>query len=280
MIDRLSVKRRTSNFALLAVACLCSVLPVAAANAQNAPMSAAEIAKLVQNPLADAIMLPFANDTNLAHGPHRQTGNVLSIQPVVPVHVNDDWNLITRTTIPVIRQVRMSDTEGPRFGIGDAIPILALSPSHSGSLVWGVGPTFILPTATDPLLGARKWAAGPAIIALVMPDPWVFGLLISQYWSFAGSHRTNRVSRLAAQYFVTYNLPEGWFVGSTPIITADWPERGRNRWIVPFGADFGRAFVIGEQPVSAAIGAYYNAIRPDHVARWQLRANLTFLFSK
>jgi hypothetical protein len=275
---RKRVSHSKRRLALLLAAC--AVLSAQAAKAQNAPLSATDIAKLVQNPLADAIMIPFANDTNFGFGPYRQAGNVLNIQPVIPVHINDDWNLITRTTIPLMRQVRLSDTEGPRYGVGDIVPILALSPSHAGPIIWGVGPTFSLPTATNPALGTRKWSAGPAVIALVMPDPWVFGLLLTQTWSFAGSHQTTRVSRMAAQYFMTYNLPDGWFVGSTPIISADWTERGRNRWTVPFGADLGRAFAIGDQPVSAALGAYYNAVRPENGPKWQLRFNMTFLFAK
>jgi hypothetical protein len=249
------------------------------ARAQTAQMSAADIAKLTQNPLADASALPISNDTNFAQGPYRQPGNVLQFQPVIPFSLNSDWNLVTRTTIPVMQQVRFSDTEGPRFGLGDIVPIFALSPAHTQSLIWGLGPSFTLPTATSRTLGTRKWSAGPTAIALIMPDPWVFGLLVTQMWSFAGAQDAQRVNRLATQYFVNYNLSDGWYLTSSPIITTDWTAQG-GKWTIPFGGGLGRVFEIGSQPMSASLGAYYNAIRPNDGSTWQLSFSLSFVFAK
>lgn len=234
------------------------------------------MAKLVQNPLADSISVPFANETNFPLGPYRQTGNILNIQPVIPFRLSDDWNLITRTTIPIVSQVRLSPTDAPALGMGDIVPMFALSPAHPGNLVWGVGPTFSLPTATEKNLGTGQWAAGPSAVALLMPDPWVFGVLISQLWS--GPHVTRPVNRTAAQLFVVYNLSDGWFLSSTPIITADWTVDAHDRWTIPIGGDVGRVFEVGSQAMSASVGLYYNAVRPDFGAEWQARLNLTLIF--
>ncbi|QGM46524.1 hypothetical protein [Methylocystis heyeri] len=158
----------------------------------------------------------MANDTNFGVGPWRQPADYLQIQPVVPFHINEDWNLITRTTIPLMSQARISSAQGRENGIGDIVPILAFSPSHPGPVIWGFGPTFSLPTATDKTLGTRQWSVGPAAVVLIMPDPWVFGALVTQHWGFAGAHDVNRISRFSAQLFAIYNFPDGTFLSSTP----------------------------------------------------------------
>jgi len=262
---------------LLTVALALAVLP---ARGQDRSLSAAEIAKLVQNPLSDAIILPFANDTNFGVGPDRQAANVLHIQPVVPIHLGDDWNLITRTTLPIVSQARVSDTQGREFGLGDIVPILALSPSHPGPIVWGVGPTFSLATATDKTLGSRQWSAGPAAVALIMPDPWVFGMLVTQHWGFAGARDATRVSRLAAQLFAVYNFPDGSFISSSPIFGADLGLETSRKWTAPVGGEIGRVFELNGQAMSASVGAYYNVVRPAFGPQWQMRFNLTLLFPK
>ncbi|MDR3468219.1 MAG: hypothetical protein P4M07_19980 [Xanthobacteraceae bacterium] len=258
---------------------ICGLLFLAApAAAQQPQLSAHDLAKLVQNPLADSISIPFANDTNFPYGPYRQTGNILNVQPVIPFRLNDDWNIITRTTLPFMSQVRMSPDDPPSFGMGDIVPMIALSPSRPGNVIWGAGPTFSLPTATAPNLGTGQWAAGPSAVVVVQPDPWVFGLLVSQWWSFAGPRAAAPMNRTAAQLFVVYNFSDGWFLSYSPIITADWSADSRDRWTVPVGGEVGRVFEVGGQAMSAAAGLYYNAVRPGIGPEWQARLNLTLIF--
>lgn len=250
------------------------------AAAQQADLSAHDIAKLIQNPLADSISVPFANDTNFNLGPGRQTGNVLNVQPVIPFELNADWNLVTRTTIPFLSPVALSANDTTSFGIGDIVPMVMLSPSHPGDLIWGVGPIFSLPTATPGVPGTGRWAAGPSAVALVMPDPWVFGLLVSQWWSIGGSEFAQTVNRLSAQYFVVYNFPDGSFVSSSPIIHSDFNADSQDRWTVPIGGEVGRVFEISGRAMSASVGLYYNLIRPANGSDWQARLNLTLVFPK
>jgi len=235
------------------------------------------LAKAAQNPVADMISVPLQNNTNFQSGRYGSTGNVLNVQPVVPFHLTEDWNLITRTIIPILAMPRMSPAVHSAFGLGDINPTFFISPSNPGGVIWGVGPTVSLPTATDKVLGTGKWSAGPAAVALIMPGSWVIGLLVNNMWSFAGDYNRKRVSQMTAQYFVNYNMPGGWYVTSSPVITANWVTQGR-QWTVPFGGGVGRIFRIGEQPVNAQIAAYYNAIRQADGAKWQLRAQLAFLF--
>lgn len=272
------LERRSTRYSLVAI--VCAIVCDGAQAQQKAAMSAHDLAKLVQNPLADSISVPFANETNFPLGPYRGTGNIMNIQPVVPFRLSDDWNIITRTTIPVVAQPRLSPTEPADFGIGSIVPIIALSPAHPGDIVWGLGPTFSLPTATGKTLGSPNWAAGPAAILLVQPDPWSFGLLLTHMSSFAGPSDATRTERTAAQLFAVYNFDDGTYLSYSPIFSADWTRRPNDRWTVPVGGEIGRVFEVGGQAMSASAGAYYNVVHPDGDAAWQIRTGLTLIFPK
>lgn len=269
----------------IGVSCLIATtaLSIVSVRAGDGHPSSADLslAHLAQNPLADAISVPFSNETNFRLGPYRQTGNVLNLQPVVPFRLNDDWNLVTRTTIPLQSQVRLSPSDGPTFGVGDIVPMVMLSPAHPGDLIWGVGPTFSMPTATDRRLGTGRWAAGPSGVLVVQPDPWVFGILASQLWGI-GDPRPGEtmMNRTTTQLFAVRNFDDGWYASSSPIITADWSEKGRDRWTVPLGGEIGRVFDPGGQAMVVSAGAYYNVVRPREGAEWQARVGLTLIFPK
>jgi hypothetical protein len=164
-------------------------------------------------------------------------------------------------------------------GLGDINFTAFFSPSEAAKLTWGVGPTLIMPTATDDTLGADKWSGGLAAIALTMPGNWVVGGLVSNVWSFAGSG-DNDVNFFTFQYFINYNLPNGWYLTSAPIITANWEAESGQQWTVPFGGGFGKIMKWGKQPVNAQLSAYNNVESPDNGADWQFRVQLQFLFPK
>ena len=173
------------------------------------------------------------------------------------------------------------------FGLGDLTPEFFFSPSKPTILgpgvgmVWGAGPVFQIPTATNDLLGTGKWSAGPAFVVFVDNKPLniTTGFLVLNLWSFAGDNDRANVNAMTLQPFLNYNLPEGWYLTTSPVITANWEADKDNRWTVPIGGGFGRIFEIGHQPVNAQLAAYYNVVTPDDAgADWQLRAQLTFLF--
>lgn len=153
------------------------------------------------------------------------------------------------------------------------------SPKDSGNLIWGVGPVFLLPTATDDALGSEKLGAGASVVLLTMPGNWVIGSLFSNVWSFAGSGDRD-VNLFTWQYFINYNMADGWYLTSAPIITADWEAKGDDRWTIPFGGGIGKLFRIGKMPINGQMSAYYNMVKPDYGADWQLRLQLQFLFPK
>jgi hypothetical protein len=238
------------------------------------------LAQAAQNPVGDLISVPLQNNTNFGFGPYDRTQNVLNIQPVIPISLGSDWNLITRTIFPVITQPDFFSENGSTTGLGDVNLTAFLSPSKPGKLIWGVGPAIILPTATDQSLGSGKWSAGPSVVALTIQGPWVAGLLISQVWSFAGQSDRADVNFFLAQYFVNYNMDHGWYLVSAPIITSNWEASSGNQWIVPFGAGAGKIFRIGKQPINMNMQAFYNAVKPDFGPDWQFRFQLQFMFPK
>ncbi len=236
-----------------------------------------ELARAVQNPVASMISLPFQNNTNFNFGPQEKTQNVLNIQPVWPFELTEDWNLITRTILPVVSQPAFTPAQDRENGLGDMVFTAFLSPKDAGQWIWGVGPALLLPTSTDDRLGAGEWGAGPSAVVLTMRGPWVVGSLFSNVWSFTGDEQVNLFTW---QYFVNYNLDDGWYLTSAPIITANWEADSDNTWTVPFGGGVGKIFRIGKQPMNASAAAYYNVATPDFGADWQMRFQVQFLFPK
>jgi hypothetical protein len=237
------------------------------------------LAREAQNPLAKLISVPLQNNFNFNVGPNNVTQYILNIQPVIPISLNDDWNLITRTIMPIINQPSPAPGAPQASGMGDINPTLFLSPANSGKLIWGFGPTFTLPTATDSLLGNQQWCAGPAVVALTMQGHWVVGALVNQQWSFAG-WGDHYVSAFLTQPFVNYNLPHGWYLTSSPVITADWDQRPGNQWVVPLGGGVGKLHRIGKLPVNFQLQAFGNVVKQDYGPDWQLRCQIQFLFPK
>jgi len=242
--------------------------------------SSAELAKAVQNPVADLISVPFQNNVGYDIGAFNRSNWILDIEPVVPLHVSKEWMIVTRTIIPFVYQPNVNATGGASSGMGDINPTLFLSPAHPGAVIWGIGPSFLLPTATQATTGTGKWAIGPSAVALMQTKHWTLGTLVSNLWSFAGIESRASVNHFLLQYFVTYNLPDSWYLTSSPIITADWNASSGNKWTVPFGGGFGKVFKLGKQPLNGYVQLFADPIHPDTPPSptWELRFQLSFLF--
>ena len=255
-----------------------------AASPAAAEMSAQELAKLTQNPVGNLISVPFQNDTNFNTGPLNGTQNILNIQPVIPIELNKDWNLITRTVMPLIWQPAFVAGEGTQFGLGDIQLSGFLSPSEPGpgGLIWGAGAIAQMPTDTDARLGNKNWGLGPTAVVLRMEkgSPWVYGVLVNNVWSLTSDERGGAYNNFLMQPFINYNFAGGTYIGSTPIVTANWKEESSQRWTVPLGLSVGHIFHLGRLPVNTQIGGYYNVIHPDNGPNWQLRLQVQLLFPK
>jgi len=251
--------------------------------------STEELAKAAQNPVASMISVPFQSNFNFFDidkklGPldyDRNTmGYILNVQPVIPFSLNDEWNLITRTIIPVINQPEIAPGMGSHGGLGDIQFTSFFSPAKPGKVIWGVGPVLQFPTATDQWLGAGKWNAGPSGLVLTMQGPWVLGVLAQNVWSYCGDTDRPYVNQMLINPFVNYNLPKGWYLTASPNITADWHADSDQRWTVPVGGGFGRLFRIGTLPVNVQLASFYNVVHPDFGPTWSVRFQVQFLFPK
>jgi hypothetical protein len=257
-----------------------TVLVLVAATAQ-AEMSAEELAKLAQNPVGNLISVPFQNNTNFNVGPLSGTQNILNIQPVIPIEVNSEWNVITRTILPVVSQPAMFNGDERTNGLGDTTFTAFLSPAVPKGLIWGVGPVVQLPTDTNDL-GNKNWGLGASFVVLKLEkgDPWVYGVLVNNVWSLSSSKQGGAYSNGIIQPFVNYNFPEGFYLTSAPIATVNWKADSGNQWTVPLGGGVGKIFHIGKLPVNTQLSAYYNVVKPDFGANWQLRAQIQLMFPK
>jgi hypothetical protein len=238
------------------------------------------LAKAVQNPVASLISVPFQNNSNFNLGPYNRTQDVLNIQPVMPVNFSKNWMVITRIIQPIVWQPYPEQNTGGQYGLGDMNPTFFLAPRNSGKLIWGVGPTLIVPTATNETLGQGKFSLGPSIVLLTQPGHWTIGALVNNAWSIAGSGGRPDVNQMLLQYFINYNLKKGWYVSSSPIITADWQASSSNMWTVPFGGGIGKISNLGLQPVNIQTTFYGNAVSPTGGATWSMRLQLALLFPK
>ncbi len=247
---------------------------------ENGDDQTEELAKAAQNPVANLISLPFQNNTNFDYGPRDKTQNTLNIQPVWPFEITENWNLITRTIVPIVSQPGLSPSQDRVTGLGDITFTGFLSPSEPGKVIWGAGPIVLFPSATDNRLGADKWGLGPSVLVLGMPGNWVVGSLFSNVWSIGGSGNED-VNLFTWQVIANYNLPDGWYLTSTPIITANWEAKSSDEWTVPVGGGFGKIFRIGSlPPMNAQIQGFYNAAKPDISGRWSMRVQLQLMFPK
>ncbi len=234
------------------------------------------LARAAQNPVSDLISVPFQDIIGFGVGPQREVANVLNIQPVVPFHLTADWNLISRTILPIVTMPNF-DGGGSTTGLGNVTATAFLSPASPGAVIWGAGPVATFPTATSPQLGSQStWGLGPSVVLLTTPTPWVLGVLANNVWSVAGA----KANTFLLQYFVNYNFESGWYLTTGPIITANWEAPSGQQWDVPFGGGAGRIVWIGPLPFNLTAQAYYHPIRPEFGPNWTVRLTATLLLPR
>ena len=256
-----------------------------------------DLAKQSQNPVADVVSVPFENNVLFGLGPSDSHAYVLNVKPVYPVRLGK-LNLINRLILPVIyaegQDVTLNEKQaqllgfggelrlanGSAFGLGDATYQAFFSPAEPGKLIWGIGPALVLPTATENRFASDKWSAGLSAVALAMPGRWVVGALVQNVWSVAGDGGADDVNQFMVQPFANYNLDGGWYLNTSPIITANWEADGADQWTVPLGMGIGRLVTHGKQPVDYRLAAYSNIEGPRFGSDWSLQFTVKLLFPK
>ena len=256
------------------IAALLLALPVAA------PVEAAGDADLAQelsNPVADLVTVPIQMNYDGDIGPSDDgTKIITNIQPVIPFDIDQNWNLITRTIVPVTYQDDVFPGAGSQFGLGDINMSLFFSPKQTaaGGLIWGVGPVVLLPTATDSKLGGKKWGAGPAAIGVSMQGPWTAGVLANHIWSFAGDDDRPDINNTFVQPFVAHTWPSAWTASLQSETSYNWETE---QWSVPVNMALAKLVRIGKLPVSLQGGLGYWVESPDNGPdgfRFRLQANI------
>jgi hypothetical protein len=253
---------------------LCFV--VQSVHAQDTP----EIAKQAQNPIASLVSVPFENDFNPRTGINKEDSYVMEMKPVVPFTLSNDWNLITRTIIPVVQVPDLAPGVDGTSGIGDVQTSLFLSPAKTGAVIWGAGPVVSFPTASQEILGTKKLSVGPTVVVLKIHGHWLFGTLVQNLFSVAGPSARLNVNQMLMQPFANYNLKHGWYLTSSPIITANWEVNPNQRWVVPVGGGAGRIVHFGKLPVNIYAQLFRNVERPDGTTNWSARLQVQLLFPK
>lgn len=242
-----------------------------------------DLAKQLSNPIADLISLPFQlnyNDGYGADGNGEQT--YLNIQPVIPITLNSDWNVISRTIVPIVSQDGLIPDEGSQFGFGNTTQSLFFSPQKptefgNFGMVWGVGPVFQIPTATGNVAN-NQWLAGLTGVALVQEGPWTVGALANHLWSVSGNDKFGDVSASFLQPFVSYTTPKATSFTINTETTYDWKDE---QWSIPINALVGQVVKIGNRPVQFSLGARYWADAPEFGPEgWGGRFQMTLLFPK
>lgn len=261
-----------------------TTVPVTAPAADSA--SAKDVAQQLSNPVANLISVPVQVNYDEESGPGGDGERVtVNLQPVIPFSLNEDWNLITRTIVPIVYQNgdASSFSDDSTFGLGDTVMSLFFSPKEPvDGVTWGLGPVLYLPTATEDELGANQWGIGPSGVVLKVDGPWTYGVLVNHIWSLGETEDYDSffidrpdVNNTFIQPFASYNVGDGWTVTAAAEATYNWES---DEWTIPVGVFPGKLLNLGGQLINVSGGARYYLDAPDNGPEWGLRLQLTFVF--
>jgi len=299
VVQSLDTRMRTNDWRLERAAVLGGVLIAVAAGvsaaqetdsarAERHTKAEASLAKAAQNPVANMISLPLQYNFYTGGGLRSTSEMVLNVQPVLPLPIGKKWLIVSRTVVP-FTSVPVSDSivvagnpqqiVGFRAGgIADIQEQAYITSAQPSRFTWAIGPVFSFPTANNDLIRTGQWGLGPTAVALMMPDPWVIGVLVNNIWRIGGDDRGHRLNTFTLQPFINYNLAYAWAISMAPLITADWSAPNGQRWTVPIGAGISKVAHVGDQPMNFLLQYYHNTRHPRLAGSSALRMEVAFLW--
>lgn len=238
---------------------------------------AQELADKLANPVANLISVPLQNNVDYGIGPYKGSKYTLNVQPVIPIKLNANLNLITRYIVPIVDQHNVSGPDKNEFGLSDATISGFFAPAHTkNGLIWGAGPAFLVPTGTNEYLTGKKWGVGPTALVLKQSPGLTFGFLANQIWSFAGASDRSDVNQMFIQPFFTHNWKSGAGLGVNAEITANWHAKTTTAFINPILTGITK---FGKQIVSLGVGPRIPVAAPTNFKTdFGLRGVITFVF--
>src|SRR5438874_5893322 len=253
-----------------------------------------KLAKQLANPISSLISVPFQANEDFGYGPsHNGYKFTLNIQPVIPISISKDWNLILRTILPVVSQhdlfyfanlpktSPLQPQNRSQDGLSDTTQSFFLSPKNPGpfGIIWGLGPVFLYPTGTDDLLGSGTFSIGPTLVVLKQTGGWTMGALMNQLWSVVIEEHRSSLSQMFVQPFLAYTTKTHTTFTLSSESTANWNASSENgKWTVPVIFQISQILKIGKQPISIQIGGKYYADSPRYGPNWGARLNFTLLY--
>lgn len=264
---------KPNHLLLTLVACSLAITPLARAADESA-----DLAKQLNNPIADLISVPIQNNWDFGIGPSNATRLTSNVQPVIPFTLSSDVNLIVRTIVPVINADSPASGIPSSFGLGDISQSFFFAPSKGiGGWMVGAGPIFLYPSATDDVLGSGQWGAGPTLVVLKQSGGWTYGMLANHIFGFGGDHRHADINATFLQPFLAYTTESKTTFACNTEATRDWTGR---QWIVPINVVVSQLVDIGGHPVQFGLGGRYYVDKPTGAPDWGIRFNVSFVFPK
>jgi hypothetical protein len=269
-----------TNFLVTALLCALTFAPHSLC-AQEAPAGEnadrVDLAKKLSNPVADLISVLLRNNWDFGINSAQTTRYIFTVEPVIPVSLNNEWNLIIRTEAPFTSVVSRSAGGSSASGIGDIFQSFFFSRKERapGELTWGAGPVILYPSASDVAFGGGKWGAGPTAAALQQENGWTYGAVANHVWSFAGQSNRPAISSTFLQPFVSYTAGTLTTIGLNTETTHDWIN---SQWTVPLNLTFAQLMNFGSQPFQLTLGGRYYVEKQTGGPNWGLRLDAALVF--